>query len=233
MKHSKRFINVAKKVDSLVEYELEEAVAKIKETASAKFDETVEISVNLGVDPRHADQMIRSTVSLPHGIGKVVRVLVLCKEDKVQEALDAGADFAGLDEFVEKIQGGWMDVDSVIASPDVMPQVGKIGRILGPRGLMPNPKTGTVTPNVGEAVKEVKAGRLSFRTDKYGIIHLPVGKASFEAQNLHENIISIMRTLQRLRPPSAKGQYFKKIHLSSSMGPGIKVNRTSLTAAMK
>ncbi len=233
MEHSKRFSDIAGKVDRMTEYELEEAVGKVKELSSTKFDETVEISVNLGVDPRHSDQMIRSTVSLPHGVGKVVRVLVLCKEDKVQDALDAGADFAGLEEYVEKIQGGWMDVDSVIASPDVMPQVGKIGRILGPRGLMPNPKTGTVTPNVADAVKEIKAGRLSFRTDRYGIIHLPVGKASFEVKSLYENILMIIRTLQRLRPAAAKGQYFKKIHLSSSMGPGVKVSRASALAAIR
>ncbi len=233
MKHSKRFSELVTKFDRLTEYELEEAVGKIKELSNTKFDETVEISVNLGVDPRHADQMIRSTVSLPHGVGKVVRVLVLCKEDKVQEALDAGADFAGLEEYIEKIQGGWFDIDSIIASPDVMPMVGKIGRTLGPRGLMPNPKTGTVTPNVGEAVQEIKAGRLSFRTDRYGIIHLPVGKASFEATKLYENILMIIRTLQSLRPPSSKGLYFKKIHLSSSMGPGIKVNKTSALAALR
>lgn len=233
MAHSKRFKTIQNKVQNNVELDLEQAIRKIKECATAKFDETVEISINLGVDPRKADQMIRSTASLPHGVGKVVRVLVFCKEERVKEALDAGADFAGLDEYIEKIQGGWTDFDSAIATPDVMPQVGKIGKLLGPRGLMPNPKTGTVTADFVTAVKEIKAGRLSFRVDKFGILHLPVGKASFEERKLRENILSLLGVVQRLRPPTAKGQYFKRISLSSTMGPGLRVNRQNALAEVK
>lgn len=233
MKHSKRYSETAGKVETGAEYELDDAVSKVKETANAKFDETVEISLNLGVDPRKADQMIRSTVSLPHGVGKVVRVLVLCGEDKVQEALDAGADYAGLDEFVDKIKEGWLEIDSCLATPDVMPQIGKIARILGPRGLMPNPKTGTITTNIVATVKEIKAGRLSFRVDKYGILHLPVGKASFEHSKLMDNIKTLIQTVQRLRPTAAKGQYFKRITLTSTMGPGIRISRASALAAIR
>jgi len=233
MKHSRRYNEVRSKVEHSVEYDIDQAVAKVKENATAKFDETIEISVNLGVDPRHSDQMIRSTVSLPHGIGKVVRVLVLCKEERVQEALDAGADYAGLDEYVAKIQSGWFELDSVIASPDVMSQVGRMGKILGPRGLMPNPKTGTVTADIASAIKEIKAGRLSFRVDRYGIMHIPVGKASFEKSKLKDNIAAFLKTLQQLRPPSAKGQYFKRISLTSTMGPGVRVERASALATFQ
>lgn len=233
MKHSKRYKSAYDKVERTSEYDLDLAVVKVKELSSAKFDETIEISINLGVDPRHADQMIRSTVSLPHGVGKVVRILILCKEERVQEALDAGADFAGLDEYVEKIKAGWIDFDSTIATPDVMPQVGKIGKILGPRGLMPNPKTGTVSNDIVGTINEIKAGRLSFRTDRYGIIHLPVGKVSFDTDKLRENIVSLLGTVQRLRPTAAKGQYFKRITLSSTMGPGVKVNKQNALLAVK
>ncbi|MBM3329331.1 MAG: 50S ribosomal protein L1 [Calditrichaeota bacterium] len=227
MKESKRFKAIKVKVDRRIEHDLEQAVAKVKECATAKFDETVEIHINLGVDPRKADQMIRGTASLPHGIGKTVRLLVLAREEKAKEALEAGADHAGLDEFIEKIQGGWTDIDSIIATPDVMPQVGKVGKILGPRGLMPNPKTGTVTADVAGAVREVKAGRLSFRVDKTGILHIPVGKASFDKVKLVENIQSLLGTIQRLKPSTAKGQYVKAITLTSTMGPGVKVSRAS------
>ncbi|MBT3231563.1 MAG: 50S ribosomal protein L1 [Calditrichaeota bacterium] len=233
MKHSRRYDEVKAKQEPGVELELLEAVEAVKKFATAKFDETVEISINLGVDPRHADQMIRSTVSLPHGIGKTVRVLVLCKEDRVQDALDAGADYAGLDEYVEKIQGGWFEFDSAIATPDVMPMVGRIGKVLGPRGLMPNPKTGTVTADIVKAIEEVKAGRLSFRVDRYGILHIPVGKASFEAKKLEENISALLLTVQRLRPSTAKGLYFKGISLASTMGPGVPVNRTSALSSLR
>ncbi|MDP8239424.1 MAG: 50S ribosomal protein L1 [Candidatus Hatepunaea meridiana] len=233
MKHSKRYTELHNKIETGVEFELDEAITRIKGLANAKFDETVEISLNLGVDPRHADQMIRSTVSLPHGIGKVVRVLVLCKEDRVQEALDAGADYAGLDEYVDKIKGGWMEIDSCLATPDVMPQVGKIGRILGPRGLMPNPKTGTITRDITASVKEIKAGRLAFRVDKFGIMHIPVGKASFEQDKLKDNIKEFLITIQRLRPSAAKGQYFKRITLASTMGPGVRVSRVSAMTAIR
>ncbi len=227
MKHSKRFYTLRSEFQKAVELDLDEAIATVKKFATAKFDETVELSVNLGVDPRHADQMIRSTVSLPHGIGKVARVLVFCKEDRVEEALSAGADYAGLDEYVKKVQESWTDFDSAIATPDCMPMVGRIGKILGPRGLMPNPKTGTVTNDIAVAVKEIKAGRLSFRVDKYGILHIPVGKASFEDIKLKENIAAFLLTINRLKPATAKGQYFKAISLTSTMGPGVKVLRNS------
>ncbi|MFH0765984.1 MAG: 50S ribosomal protein L1 [Calditrichota bacterium] len=233
MKHSKRTLAVRKLIQRGTEYELEQAILQVKKTATAKFNETMEIAVNLGVDPRKADQMIRSTVSLPHGIGKTVRILVLCKEERIPDALAAGADFAGLEEYVEKIQGGWLDFDSCIAAPDVMPQVGKIGKLLGPRGLMPNPKTGTVTANIADAVKEIKAGRLSFRVDKAGILHLPVGKVSFETPKLKDNILSLLATVQRLKPATAKGQYFKGISLCSTMGPGVRVSRASALAEVK
>ncbi|MBM3325780.1 MAG: 50S ribosomal protein L1 [Calditrichaeota bacterium] len=225
MKESKRYSAAKARIDRRIELDLEPAVMKVKECATAKFDETVEIHINLGVDPRKADQMIRGTVSLPHGIGKTVRLLVLCKEDKVKDAAEAGADYVGLDEYIEKIQGGWTDVDAIIATPDVMPQVGKIGKILGPRGLMPNPKTGTVTADVVTAIREVKAGRLSFRVDKYGILHIPVGKASFTKEKLVENIQSLLQTVQRLKPPTAKGQFVKALSLTSTMGPGVKVSK--------
>lgn len=233
MYHSKRFHTAFAKFDRRAEFELEPAVAKVKECATAKFDESVEIHINLGVDPRKADQMIRGTVSLPHGIGKTVRLLVLCREDRWKEATDAGADFVGLEEFITKIQGGWFDVDSIIATPDVMPVVGKVGKILGPRGLMPNPKTGTVTNDLTTAIKEVKAGRLSFRVDKYGILHIPVGKASFAKEKLADNIVSLLGAVQRLKPATAKGQYVKGIHLSSTMGPGVKVNKAVVMAGIK
>jgi len=233
MTHSRRYRELAGGIEPGVEFELDEAITRVKKSANAKFDETIEIALNLGVDPRHSDQMIRSTVSLPHGVGKVVRVLVLCKEDRVEEALDAGADYAGLDEYIEKIKGGWTEVDSCLATPDVMPQVGKIGRVLGPRGLMPNPKTGTVTNDISKTVKEIKEGRLSFRVDRYGIIHLPVGKASFEVAKLKENIKALILTLQRLRPSAAKGQYFRKISLTSTMGPGVRVSRASVLVSVR
>lgn len=230
MFHSKRFKSAFAKVDRRVEFDLEPAINKVKDCATAKFDETIEITIALNVDPRKADQMIRGTVSLPHGIGKTVRLLVLCREDRWKEATEAGADFVGLDEFITKIQGGWFDIDSIIATPDVMPVVGKVGKILGPRGLMPNPKTGTVTNDIGTAIKEVKAGRLSFRVDKYGILHIPVGKASFPKDKLSDNINSLLGAVVRLKPQSAKGQYVKAIHLSSTMGPGVKLSKAAVAA---
>lgn len=233
MQHSKRFRAAHTKVDRRVEFELDPGIAKVKECATAKFDETVEITIGLGVDPRKADQMIRGTVSLPHGIGKTVRVLVLCREDRYKEAQDAGADYVGLDEYIEKIQGGWFDIESIIATPDVMPVVGKVGKILGPRGLMPNPKTGTVTADLTTAVREIKAGRLSFRVDKYGILHIPVGKASFAKEKLSDNIMSLLHAVQRLKPATAKGQYFKSLHLASTMGPGVKLNKAVVLAGVK
>ena len=233
MKSSKRYSDALKQVDRFKEYSIQEAIKLVKDNANAKFDETIEISVNLGVDPKRADQMVRGTVVLPNGQGKTIRVLVLCKPDREEEANKAGADFVGLEEFIEKIKSGWADVDVIIATPDVMSDVGKLGKILGPKGLMPNPKAGTVTFSLAEAIKEIKAGRVEFRVDKYGILHLAIGKSSFESTNLQENIEEFLRTLVRMRPAAAKGQYVKGITLSSTMGPGVKVERSGLLAALK
>ena len=233
MNRGKRYSAAVKQVDRLKEYSLAEAIHTVKINATAKFDESVEIAVNLGVDPKRADQMIRGTVVLPHGRGKTVRVLVLCKPEREEEANKAGADHAGLADYVEKIKEGWADIDVIIATPDVMSDVGKLGKILGPKGLMPNPKAGTVTFNVGDAVKEVKAGRVEFRVDKNGILHLSVGKSSFEEKKLQENIEEFMRTVIRMRPTAAKGQYIKGITLSSTMGPGVKVDKSEILAVTK
>lgn len=223
-KLSKKRKAALEKVDLEKVYSLTEASKLVKEVNTAKFDASVDIHVNLGVDPRKADQAIRGTVSLPNGTGKTKKVLVLCTPDKEQEALDAGADYAGLDEYVQKIQGGWTDIDVIIATPNVMAQVGRVGRILGPRGLMPNPKTGTVTPNVGNAVGEVKKGKISFRVDKFGIIHTTVGRVSFTAEQIAENTREVLSTLMTMKPSSAKGAYMKSISMASTMSPGIKVD---------
>ena len=220
----------AEKVDVDKVHSLAEATALVKECSNVKFDETVDIAVRLGVDPRKANQMVRGTVSLPHGTGKSVRVLVLCNPDKEQEAKDAGADFVGLDEYIDKIKGGWTDIDVIITTPQVMGKVGALGRVLGPRGLMPNPKSGTVTMEVGKAVQDVKAGKIDFKVDKYGIIHASVGKVSFGAKKLEENAAEVLSTLMRLKPAAAKGSYMMSIVLSSTMGPGIKVDQKSATA---
>ncbi|MEL6636772.1 MAG: 50S ribosomal protein L1 [Bacteroidota bacterium] len=212
------------KVDIDKLYTLPEAMSLVKEVNIAKFDASVDLHIRLGVDPRKADQALRGTVSLPHGTGKTKRVLVLCTSDKEQEALDAGADFAGLDEFITKIQGGWTDIDVVVATPNVMAKVGKIGRILGPRGLMPNPKTGTVTPNVAQAVSEVKKGKIAFRVDKFGIIHNSVGRVSFSPDNLVGNALELINTLMKMKPSTAKGTYVKSLTIASTMSPGIKVD---------
>jgi large subunit ribosomal protein L1 len=233
MNHSRRFLTAKSKVDRLKEYEVDDALKLLKEAATAKADETVEIAVNLGVDPRKADQMIRGTVSLPHGTGKTARVLVLAKAPQQEEAKAAGADFVGLEDYVEKIQQGWTEFDAVIASPDVMGMVGKLGKVLGPRGLMPNPKSGTVTMEVGKAVHEIKGGRIDFRTDKYGILHAIVGKASFEAPKLRDNLLEFTRTILRMKPTTAKGQYILGVSLCSTFGPGIKLNRQSLLNLLK
>jgi len=227
-KVSKKRQAVNAKVDSTKLYPLKDAVALVKEVNTAKFDASVDIHVRLGVDPRKADQAIRGTVSLPHGTGKVKRVLVLCTPDKEAEAKAAGADYVGLDEFITKISQGWTDVDVIIAMPNVMAKVGQIGRILGPRGLMPNPKTGTVTINVGAAVEEVKAGKISFRVDKYGIIHSPVGRVSFTPEKLAENAIELISTLEKMKPSTAKGTYMKSISIASTMSPGISVDTKSI-----
>ena len=230
MKKSKRFKAVAGKVDSAKLYTIEDAVARVKETATAKFNESVDIAVRLGVDPKKADQAVRGTVSLPHGVGKEVRVLVLTKPPRDEEAKAAGADHAGFADYLQKIQGGWADIDVIIATPDVMGEVGKLGKILGPRGLMPNPKSGTVTQDVAKAVKEVKAGKIEFRVDKAGILHASVGKANFEGKALVDNIHAFLNTVIRLRPATAKGTYVKSINLSSTMGPGVRIDRNQVAA---
>ena len=215
-------------VDSDKQYSLQDAMALVKEVNQTKFDASVDLHIRLGVDPRKADQAIRGTVTLPNGTGKTKKVLVLCTPDKEQEALDAGADYAGLDEYVTKISGGWTDIDVIIAMPNVMAQVGRIGRILGPRGLMPNPKTGTVTPNVGAAVTEVKKGKISFRVDKYGIIHSPIGRVSFSADKLAENARELLGTLERMKPSTVKGTYMKSLNVASTMSPGITIDTRTI-----
>lgn len=216
------------KVDSTKFYALKDAVALVKDVNTTKFDASVDLHIRLGVDPRKADQAIRGTVSLPHGTGKVKRVLVLCTPDKEAEAKAAGADYAGLEEYITKIGQGWTDVDVIIAMPSVMAKVGQIGRILGPRGLMPNPKTGTVTINVGAAVEEVKAGKISFRVDKYGIIHSPIGRVSFTPEKLAENAMELISTLEKMKPSTAKGIYMKSVSLASTMSPGISVDTKTI-----
>jgi len=216
------------KVDSTKFYALKDAVSLVKEVNTTKFDASVDLHIRLGVDPRKADQAIRGTVSLPHGTGKVKRVLVLCTPDKEAEAKAAGADYAGLEEYITKIGQGWTDVDVIIAMPSVMAKVGQIGRILGPRGLMPNPKTGTVTINVGAAVEEVKAGKISFRVDKYGIIHSPIGRVSFTPEKLAENAMELISTLEKMKPSTAKGIYMKSVSLASTMSPGISIDTKTI-----
>ena len=230
MKQSKRFKAVVSKTDLTKQHSVEDAVAAVKGSATAKFVESVDIAVRLGVDPKKADQAVRGTVSLPHGIGREVRVLVLAKPPKDEEAKAAGAEHAGLAEYIQKIQGGWADIDVIIATPDVMGEVGKLGKVLGPRGLMPNPKSGTVTPDVAKAVKEVKAGKIEFRVDKAGILHATVGKANFEAKQLVDNVHAFLNTVVRLKPMTAKGTYIKSISLSSTMGPGVKIDRNQVAA---
>lgn len=213
-----------KKVDANKLYTLEEAMGLIKEVNIAKFDASVDLHMRLGVDPRKADQALRGTVSLPHGTGKTKKVLVFCTPDKVDEALAAGADYAGLDEYIEKVQSGWTDVDVVIAMPSVMAKVGRLGRVLGPRGLMPNPKTGTVTMDLASAVSEVKKGKISFRVDKYGIVHTSVGRVSFTPEQLSDNAMEVISTLFRMKPSSAKGTYVRSLFIATTMSPGIKID---------
>ena len=216
------------KIEAGKAYSLQEAAALVKEITATKFDASVDIDVRLGVDPRKANQMVRGIATLPHGTGKTVRVLVLCTPDKEEEAKAAGADYVGLDEYISKIEGGWTDVDIIITMPSVMAKVGKLGRILGPRNLMPNPKTGTVTTEVGKAVTEVKGGKIDFKVDKTGIIHTSVGKVSFEADKIYDNALEVLQTIARLKPSAAKGTYFKSIHISSTMSPGIHVETKSV-----
>ena len=224
MKHGKKYVDSAKLIDRTALYEVAEALDLTVKTGKAKFDETVELHVKLGVDSRHADQQVRGAVVLPNGTGKNLRVLVFCKDDKVQAALDAGADFAGSDELVAKISGGWLDFDVVIATPDMMGVVGRLGKVLGPRGLMPNPKAGTVTPDVAKAVAEAKAGKIEYRLDKTNIIHCPIGKASFGAEKLQENFDTLMNAIIKAKPAAAKGQYVKSCVIASTMGPGVRIN---------
>lgn len=226
MKLSRSYKSKVAKIDPGKKYELEEAVALVKENAISKFDETIEVSVRLGVNPKHADQIVRGTVVLPNGTGKETRVLVLATGDKAKEAEEAGADFVGGDDYIEKIQGGWLEVDTIIAIPDMMPKVGRLGKMLGPRGLMPNPKSGTVTFDVAQAVSELKAGRIEYRVDKTGNVHVPIGKASFEKEQLVENINSFMESIIRSRPSAAKGVYLRSVHVSSTMGPSVPLDTT-------
>jgi large subunit ribosomal protein L1 len=220
-------------LDRSREHSLEEAVAVVKKLPAAKFDETVDLSLRLGVDPKHADQMVRGAVVLPHGIGKTVRVAVFAKGEKEREAREAGADVVGAEDLVERVQGGWMEFDSTIATPDLMGQVGRLGKLLGPRGLMPNPKLGTVTFDVGRAVREAKAGKVEFRVDKAGNVHVPVGKRSFSAEHLVANATALLEAILRAKPAAAKGQYMRSITMSSTMGPGVKVDTQHVASLFK
>ncbi len=224
MKHGKKYVDSAKLVDRTTFYDVNEALDLVVKTGKAKFDETVELHVKLGVDSRHADQQVRGAVVLPNGTGKTLRILVFAKGDKVQAALDAGADYAGSDELVAKISGGWMDFDVVIASPDMMGVVGRLGKVLGPRGLMPNPKAGTVTPDVAKAVTDAKAGKIEYRLDKTNIIHCPIGKVSLGVEKLQENLDALMSAIVKAKPAAAKGQYIRSCTVASTMGPGVKIN---------
>ncbi len=231
-RHGKKFTAAEAQVEARP-YKLEEAIPLIQKVKYAKFDETVDLAMRLGVDPKHADQMVRGTVVLPHGLGKSKRVLAIAGTDKQKEATDAGADYVGGDELVEKILGGWIDFDAVVATPDMMRAVGRLGKVLGPRGLMPNPKTGTVTSNVTQAIKEIKAGKVEFRVDKTGIIHVPVGKTSFPTENLVANAHALVDSVVRAKPPAAKGKYLKSVTVSSTMGPGITVDTAHIDERAK
>lgn len=220
---------VASKFNLEKSYSLDEATKMLKDITFTKFDASVDLNIRLGVDPKKSDQMVRGVVALPHGLGKTVRVLVLCTPDKVQDAKDAGAEHVGLDDYITKIEGGWTDIDVIICTPTVMAKVGRLGKVLGPRGLMPNPKSGTVTLEVGKAVKEVKAGKIDFKVDKAGIIHVGIGKASFSPDKLRDNAAEMLQTIAKLKPASAKGTYFKSIAISTTMSPGIRVDTSSIT----
>jgi len=228
MRKTKRNKELHEKVNVSTEYKLDEAIDTLKGNSKVKFVESLDCAIKLGVDPKHADQMVRGTVSLPHGTGKEVKVLVIAKDPLTQEALDAGADYAGFEEYLEKIKGGWSAVDVIIATPDSMSELGKLGRILGPKGLMPNPKSGTVTKDVVKAVNEVKAGKIEFRVDKTGIVHSSLGKLNFETDKLVENANAFINTIIKLKPAASKGQYVKSLFLSSSMGPGLKITKDEI-----
>ncbi|MDI9451021.1 MAG: 50S ribosomal protein L1 [Limnochordia bacterium] len=231
--HGKRYQEVAKLVDKTHLYSVDEALELVKKCASAKFDETVEVALKIGVDPRHADQQVRGTVVLPHGTGRDVTVLVFAKGEKAKEAQEAGADHVGAEELVEKIQGGWLDFDVAIATPDMMGVVGKLGRVLGPRGLMPNPKTGTVTFEVADAVRDAKAGKVEFRVNKEAGIHVPIGKVSFEQDKLRENFLALLGAVVRAKPAAAKGTYLRKVAVSATMGPGIRINPQDVVSQLR
>jgi large subunit ribosomal protein L1 len=233
MKHGKKYKELKSKTDARTAHVIDDAVKMVKENSFVKFDETVEFVVRLGVDPKKADQMIRGTVTLPHGTGKEVKVLVLTKGEKVQEAKDAGADHVGLEDYIEKLKTGWLDCDVVVASPDVMSLVGKIGKLLGPKGIMPNPKSGTVTPNVGKAVGEIKKGKIAFRVDRTGNIAVPIGKVSFDDGKLKENALSFMDVIMRLKPSTSKGLYLKNASITSSMGVGVKLDMQDLLTQLR
>ena len=233
MKRSKRYTELRKKISGESPFEVDAAIKLAKETKSAKFDETVDVAFRLGLDVKRSDQQIRGTVVLPHGTGRTVRILVFATGEKIREAEEAGADFVGGTEYVEKIQGGWLEVDTIIATPDMMKDVGKLGRILGPRGLMPNPKTGTVTPDVTKAVSDAKAGKIEYRTDKTGNVHAGIGKVSFDELQLRENLIELAREIVRAKPAAAKGTYINNVTISTTMGPGIDISAASLMDAMK
>ena len=229
-KHGKKYLEVSKLIEIDKSYDPEEALELLKKTGTAKFDETVEVAFRLGVDPKHADQQLRGALTLPNGTGKTKRVLVFAKGEKIKEAEAAGADHVGSEELVQKIQGGWFDFDVAVATPDMMGVVGRLGKILGPKGLMPNPKVGTVTLDVAQAVQEIKAGKIEYRTDKAGNVHLPVGKLSFDADKLVDNYFTLLDTIVKAKPAASKGQYIRNITLSTTMGPGIKVNVLRLTS---
>jgi len=229
----KKYEKSREQLESGKRYALREAMDILTNMGKAKFDETVDAAIRLGVDPKHADQMVRGSVALPHGLGKAVRVLVFAKGEKEKEAQDAGADFVGSDDLMEKIKGGWLDFDRVVATPDMMGSVGKLGKVLGPRGLMPNPKVGTVTFDVGKVVKELKAGKVEFRVEKAGIVHSPFGKVSFGADKLYDNFMALIETIIKLKPASSKGTYLKTISLSTTMGPGVKVDPLDIRNILK
>jgi len=231
-KRGKRYKNLESKIDKKKEYSLEDAIALSKSLASAKFDETVVMAVRLGVKPQQADQMVRGSVVMPKGIGKKTKILVFAKGEKEKEALEAGADFVGAENMIEKITGGWMEFDRVVATPDMMGAVGKLGKVLGPRGLMPNPKSGTVTFELARAIKEIQAGKVEFKTEKAGIVHVPIGKASFKPEDLIENARVILETIVRMKPASAKGHYLKSITVSTTMGPGVKADSVQISKLM-
>jgi len=233
MKVAKRIKAVNKNIDKTKDYTVEEAIKLLKDNAKVKFTESLDCAIRLGVDPRHADQMVRGTVSLPHGTGKKVTVLVIAKGAQAEEALKAGAEYAGFEEYLEKIKGGWAEVDVIVATPDSMGELGKLGRVLGPKGLMPNPKSGTVTSDVAKAVKEVKAGKIEFRVEKAGIIHTSLGKMNFSVEQLTENTRAFLQTIIKMRPSSAKGVYVKSLYLSSTMGPGLKITKDETAVATK